>query len=221
MLWYRRPASAWLEALPVGNGRLGGMVFGGIDRERIQLNEETVWSGSAWDSTSPEALRALPEVRRLLFEGNPAEAFELTQERLMSRPLRMPPYQTLGDLWLDFGTVGEGGVSDYRRELDLDAGIARVSYSHDGARFTREVFASAPDRLLVARLTTDRPGALAFTLGLTREADARAVIMSSSEIALRGACDGGSGVALEARAFVRAMAAFRAALKRRNGVPFC
>jgi alpha-L-fucosidase 2 len=204
MLWYRRPASAWLEALPVGNGRLGGMVFGGIDRERIQLNEETVWSGSAWDSTSPEALRALPEVRRLLFEGKPAEAFELTQERLMSRPLRMPPYQTLGDLWLDFGTVGETGVSDYRRELNLDAGIARVSYSLDGTRFTREVFASAPDRLLVARLTTDRPGALAFTLGLTREADARAVIMSSSEIALRGACDGGSGVALEARAFVRA-----------------
>ena len=155
VLWYERPASAWLEALPVGNGRLGAMLFGGVRRERIQLNEETVWSGSAWDSTSPEALAALPEVRRLLFEGRPDAAFELTQQKLMSRPLRMPPYQTLGDLWLDFASSAADAdeATEYRRELDLDAGIARVGYTRGGVRFTRELFASVPDQVLVGHLS--------------------------------------------------------------------
>ncbi|HEV2124116.1 MAG TPA: glycoside hydrolase N-terminal domain-containing protein, partial [Chloroflexota bacterium] len=85
-LWYRRPAEEWLEALPVGNGRLGAMVYGGVGRERLQLNEETVWSGSPWDATNPESLATLPEVRRLLAEGKPDEAFTLTSERMMSRP---------------------------------------------------------------------------------------------------------------------------------------
>ena len=203
MLWYRQAAQEWLEALPVGNGRLGGMVSGGVARERIQLNEETVWSGSAWDSTSPEAREALPEVRGLLFEGSPVEAFELTQQKLMSRPLRMPPYQTLGDLWLDFDRPAGAEVADYRRELDVESGIARVSYTEGGARFTRELFASVLDQALVLRLRCDRPGALSFTLRLTREADARVVALSSSELALRGACDGGEGVAFEARVSVR------------------
>ena len=203
VLWYSRPADAWLEALPVGNGRLGAMVFGGVGRERIQLNEETVWAGSAWDATSPEALEALPDVRRLLFEGKPAEAFELTQQKLMSRPLRMPPYQTLGDLCLEFDAAGEAEVPDYRRELDVDAGIVRVSYVRGGVRFTREVFASVPDQLLVIRLTASRPGALSFRLGLTREADAQAAALSSTEMALRGACDGGAGVQFDARVSVR------------------
>ena len=207
VLWYRRPAQSWLEALPVGNGRLGAMVFGGVTRERIQLNEESVWSGSAWDSTSPEALAALPEVRRLLFEGQPLAAFDLTQENLMSRPLRMPPYQTLGDLWLDLG--GEEDVADYRRELDLDTGITRVSYTRDGTRFTRVLFTSVPDQVLVLRLTCDRPRMLSFRLRLTREADAQAVVLSDSELALRGACDGGAGVAFEARISVRADGAVR------------
>src|SRR6266542_3047525 len=99
-LWYRQPASRWVEALPVGNGRLGAMVFGQTGRERLQLNEETVWSGGPWDASNPEALKHLPEVRRLLFEGKPAEADDLAGRTMMGDPLRMPPYQTLGNLWL-------------------------------------------------------------------------------------------------------------------------
>src|ERR1044071_8856013 len=94
-LWYRQPAANWNEALPIGNGRLGAMVFGKTDIERIQLNEETVWSGSAFESANPEALENLPKVRQLLFDGKPAEAFALAEKKLMARPLRMPPYQTL------------------------------------------------------------------------------------------------------------------------------
>ena len=206
-LWYRRPAAGWLEALPVGNGRLGAMVFGGVARERIQLNEETVWSGNGRDATSPEALDALPRVRRLLFEGKPAEAFDLAQAAMMSRPLRMPPYQTLGDLWLDFGpAAGDPGAGPtrYRRELDLDAATARVAYARGGASFTREVFASAPHQVLVVRLEAAGPAGLSFGIALTREADATAAALSPTELALRGACDGGTGTAFEARLRVRA-----------------
>ncbi len=195
LLWYDRPAEEWLEALPVGNGRLGGMVFGGVARERIQLNEESVWSGSGWDSTNPEALSALPEVRRLLFQDRPAEALALAEASLMSRPLRMPPYQVLGDLWLDLGGADDA-VIEYRRELDLDAGIARTTYRRDGVLHSREVFCSVPHQAIVVHLSCDQPGRLAFTATLTREADATCHATSPDQLVLRGRCDEGHGVSL-------------------------
>ncbi len=160
-LWYRRPAREWVEALPIGNGRLGAMVFGGVDAERIQLNEDTLWAGGPYDPSSPEALEALPEARRLIFAGKFREAHDLIGRKMMARPLRQLPYQPVGDLRLKFPEVEE--ASDYRRELDLDTAVARVSYTAGGARFTREVFSSAPDQAIVLRLSADKPGRIDFT----------------------------------------------------------
>src|SRR5918993_2106051 len=101
-LWYRRPAASWNEALPVGNGRLGAMVFGGVETERLQLNEDTVWAGERRDRINPEGARNLPEVRRLLFAGKPKEAEALAERTVIATPKRMPPYQPLGDLLLRF-----------------------------------------------------------------------------------------------------------------------
>ena len=126
VLFYRQPAKEWVEALPIGNGRLGGMVFGGVPAERIQLNEDTFWSGGPYDPVNPEALQYLPNVRRLLWEGRYKEAQDLADEKLMGRPRHLQAYQPLGDLRL----VVEGHDSpvDYRRELDLDRAVVRVRY---------------------------------------------------------------------------------------------
>ena len=132
------------------------MVFGTVNRERIQLNEETLWMGGPRDTDNPEARAALPEVRRLLFAGRPREAYALAERKLMGKPWRLESYQSLADLRLNFDHEGE--ITDYRRELDLDSAIARVTYRVDGVRYTREVFASHPDQVIVVRLTVDRPG---------------------------------------------------------------
>jgi alpha-L-fucosidase 2 len=159
-LWYRQPAEAWTEALPVGNGRLGAMVFGGVARERLQLNEDTLYAGGPYDPSDPEALIALPRVRALIAAGKYAEAQALANEKMMARPLAMPSYQTVGDLLLSFGasSYAEG----YRRDLDLDAAIARVEYRQDGVNWTREVFASAVDQVIAIRVRADREGAVSL-----------------------------------------------------------
>lgn len=171
-LWYRQPAAVWTQALPVGNGRLAAMVFGDVRREHLQLNEETVWTGEKRDRSNPEAPKAVPEIRRLLAEGRPAEAQKLADRAMISIPRELPVYQTLGDLWLEFEGDAEAGT--YRRELDLDAGIASVQYTSGGVRFTREVFASAPARSMVVRLSADRPGSISFRAWMSRPADADA-----------------------------------------------
>jgi alpha-L-fucosidase 2 len=169
-LWYRQPAGAWTQALPVGNGRLAAMVFGDVRKERLQLNQDTIWSGEKRDRSNPEAPKAFPEVRRLLLDGHPAEAQALADRAMISIPRALPVYQTLGDLWLDSGAATE--VSDYHRELDLDTGIATVRYTAGGVRYVREVFASAPGHSIVVRLTADKPGAISFRATITRPADA-------------------------------------------------
>ena len=126
-LWYRRPATVWTEALPLGNGRLGAMVFGGIDSERLQLNEGTLWAAGPYDPANLQAPGALAEVRRLIFEGKLAEANRIVGRRMMARPLGQMPYQTLGDLLLQFPPATS--VKDYRRDLDLDTAIATTSYA--------------------------------------------------------------------------------------------
>ena len=184
VLWYQHPAQQWGDALPVGNGRLGGMVFGGIARERIQLNEDTIWNGSKRDRVNPEALKALPEVRRLLFEGKPREAEALEDQKMMGIPNRQPPYQPLGDLNIEFS--GRDDAVNYRRELNLATGIVRVTYRTGDATYTREVFSSAPDQALVVRLTCDQPGQLSFRATLAREQDSRTTTFAPDLVILQG-----------------------------------
>ena len=163
-LWYRQPAESWNQALPVGNGRLGAMVFGRTADETVQLNEETLWSGGPYDPVVTGAYRALPEIRRLLFAGDIAAAHDLFGRTMMGRPYEQMKYQPLGNLRLTF--PGHARVTDYRRELDLDAAVVRVSYTIDGTRFLREIFSSAPDQVIVIRISADRPGAVSFTAAL-------------------------------------------------------
>ncbi|MEI8041886.1 MAG: glycoside hydrolase family 95 protein, partial [Verrucomicrobiota bacterium] len=186
-LWYRRPATKWeSEALPVGNGRLAAMVFGGVDRERIQFNEESVWDGHQIDATNPKALTSLPEVQRLLFEGKNAEATRLAAEDLMGVPRRIKSYQTLGDLFLEMPSSPE--VREYRRELNLDTAVAGVSYRMEGVRYTRTVFASVPAQAIVIHLKADRSGKINFLAKLQRN-DAKTESVSPNRLVMRGRLD--------------------------------
>ncbi len=185
-LWYRQPARTWVEALPVGNGRLGAMVFGDTTRERIQLNEDSVWSGTGREPAIPSsAASSLAEIRRLLFDGQYAAGEALAREKmLVLRGDGTASYQTLGDLFLSFDdATGEPG--EYRRALDLDAGIASTSYTIDGVAYRREVFASAPDQVIVVRIEADRPGALALTASLERP-DATVTADGSGTLVMQG-----------------------------------
>ena len=171
-LWYRQPAGAWEEALPIGNGRLGAMVFGGVGSERIQLNEETVWDGYERDRTNPKALNALPEVRRLIFEGKNEEAAKLAGADMMGVPERINSYQILGDLSIEQSDSSD--VSDYTRSLDLSTGIARTEYTINGVKYLREVFASHPANVIVCRIMSSEPGALNLRMRFSRPKDATA-----------------------------------------------
>ena len=163
-LWYKQPATAWTSALPIGNGRLGAMIFGGVEREHLQLNESTLWAGGPYDPNNTNALAALPTARQLIFDGKFEEAHKLIGEKMMAVPLRELAYQTLGDLFLDFPT--NAAVENYRRDLDLDSAIASVNFTAGGVNFRREIFASAPDQVIVVRLTADKPGQISFVAGL-------------------------------------------------------
>ncbi len=192
LLWYETPAREWVEALPVGSGRLGAMVFGGVESERIALNESTLWGGGPYDPNSPEALAALPEVRRLLFEGRYAEAHDLTNARMMARPLSQMPYQTVGDLLLDFRDIGS--VERYRRELCLDTAVARTTLGLGGATITREVFASPIDQVIVVRLSSTRQSDLFLDVTLKTPQEGRITIEGADTLVLRGKNRGDSGV---------------------------
>lgn len=163
-LWYSQPAQKWTEALPIGNGRMGAMIFGGTASERIQFNEDTLWRGKPHDYVRAGAGEQLAEIRRLVFEGKADEAGKLAKDKAISDPVRQLPYQPFGDLRLTF--PGHETVTEYRRELDLDSAIAAVSYKVGDVTFKREVFASYPDRVIVLRLTADKPGQISFTLRL-------------------------------------------------------
>jgi len=155
-LWYRQPAVAWTEALPVGNGRLGAMVFGGTASERLQLNEDTLWTGGPYDPVNPAAHAALPEVRRLIDAGKFAEAQALANAQVMGLPKTQMAYQPVGDLMLEM-PGGSGAVGDYVRQLDLDAAVATTSFTMGGTRFRRDVFASPEDQVIAVHLVGDRP----------------------------------------------------------------
>ena len=161
-LWYSQPAEKWTEALPLGSGSLGAMVFGGISNERIQFNEDTLWRGKPHDYVRDGASEQLAEIRQLVFDGHAEEAGKLARAKAISDPVRQLPYQPFGDLRLQF--PGHEHASGYRRALDLDAATATVSYQLGEVTFKREVFASHPDRVIVVRLTASQPGQIHFTL---------------------------------------------------------
>jgi alpha-L-fucosidase 2 len=159
-LFYDKPAEQWLEALPVGNGRLGAMVFGGVRTERLQLNEDTLWAGGPYDPAGTEALHALPRIRELVFSGQWQQAQDLIDARCLGNPVGELMYQPVGDLRLGFAL--HPAITGYERELDLDQAVARASFTAGGVRHTREVIASAPDQVIAVRLTADRPRAVSF-----------------------------------------------------------
>src|SRR6187402_1721731 len=171
-LWYQQPAKNWHEALPIGNGRLGAMVFGGVESERLQLNEDSLWSGAPQDADNPKALEALPEIRQLLFDSKYGEAQKLANRALICKgvgsnqgrgsKVAYGSYETLGDLKLAFHTGTNLPVQHYRRELDLETATVRVSYEQAGVRYEREIFSSFPDQVLVVRLKASKRGALSF-----------------------------------------------------------
>lgn len=162
-LWYTRPASVWTEALPVGNGRLGAMVFGGVARERIQLNEDTLWSGGPYEPLNPAAgPEAVAEVRCLIAERRFADAEALANEHLLARPLHQMAYQTFGDLFIDMEPGAN--VTDYERELDLDQAVATTRFALPGGVVTRAVLASVPDQIIAIRLAASRGNLPRFSL---------------------------------------------------------
>lgn len=195
-LWYNAPATNWLDALPIGNGRLGAMVFGRPDEERIQLNENTLWDGYPRDTTNPDALKYLPEVRRLLFAGKNAEATAMV-EKLMGRPMRIRPYQSLGDAFLQFDVPY--AIDGFRRELDLEHAVARVRYRAAGVTFHREHFASAPAGVIVVRLTASQPGQITTRVRLFRSQDATTVVDGNDRLVMRGQIDRRPTAASESR----------------------
>ncbi len=196
-LWYAQPAVKWTDALPVGNGHLGAMVFGGLADERIQFNESTLWTGRPHDYVRAGAREALPEIRRLLLAGEQAAAQKLAKEKFISDPDRQKAYQPFGDLRLHF--AGHESAANYRRELDLDAAVARVTYRVGEITFRREVFASHPDNVLVVRLTADRPGQLTFTLAVTSpHKSARTTSLGTDSLVLTGEVEIG-GLRFESR----------------------
>jgi alpha-L-fucosidase 2 len=221
-LWYRAPASdhpllpldaprearqagtaEWERALPVGNGRLGAMIFGGVVHERLQLNEDTLWAGRPYDPVNPEAKDALPEVRRLIADAKYADAAKLVAAKVMSKPLGQMPYQTVGDLALTFPPVE--AVENYRRDLDLTTATAHVSYVSRGVTFSREVFASAPDQVIVVRLTASRPGQISFEARLQTPQRATVEPTADGDLVMRGVNADGAGNTADGRPMAGAL----------------
>lgn len=158
-LWYQQPAKTWVEALPVGNSSMGAMVYGGTSREELQLNEETLWGGGPYQNDNPKALESLAEVRNLIFSGKTMDAQNLIDQTFYTGRNGMP-YQTIGSLIIE--APGHEKAKNYYRDLNLERAVATTRYQVDGVNFQREVFASFPDRVIIVRFTTDKPGELNF-----------------------------------------------------------
>ena len=164
-LWYDMPAKLWVEALPLGNGRLGAMVYGNPVNEEIQLNEETVWGGSPYNNTNPKAKDGLAEIRHLIFQGRNAEAQELCGPNIISPQAYGMPYQTVGSLRLNFDEVDQ--YSNFYRDLDIEKAVAKTTFSANGVDYTREMITSFTDQLLIIRLTASKSNKISFTAKYT------------------------------------------------------
>lgn len=160
LMWYNQPAEQWEDALPVGNGRIGAMVFGKYGEEKIQLNEETYWSGGPYSTVVKGGYKKLPEIQKAIFDGEPIKAHQLFGRHLMGYPVEQQKYQALANLHLFF--TDQDTATHYRRSLDLKTGVVSVSYKVNGVTYKREVIASAPDQTIAIRLTADKPGSISF-----------------------------------------------------------
>jgi len=183
-LWYEQPAHKWTQALPVGNGRLGAMVYGDPFEERIQVNEESLWAGQPLNNNNPEALSHLDELRRLLLAEKSIEAQDLVARYFIGTPPRIRSYQTAGNILISADSTG--AVENYRRELFLETGITRTTYTIGGTNYTREVFASAPDNVIVIRIEADKKKSLNLKISLKREKDAETEIFADGRILMTG-----------------------------------
>ncbi|MHA6719994.1 glycoside hydrolase family 95 protein [Sphingomonas sp. RS6] len=184
-LWYRQPAAKWTEALPVGNGRIGAMVFGGTDRERLQFNEATLWAGGPYDPVNPKAREALPRVRELVFADKIAEAEALTNEALLGTPKTQMPYQAFGNLVILFPGLTE--ANDYSRALDLDSAVATTRFLADSVEHVRRVVASTPDQVIAVRIEASARGRVDADFALESEhADAIARPFGANQLLLTG-----------------------------------
>ncbi|MEQ8880480.1 MAG: glycoside hydrolase family 95 protein [Cyclobacteriaceae bacterium] len=186
-LWYDEPASEWVEALPVGNGRLGAMVYGRTGEEIIQFNESTLWTGQPHDYAHPDAHEVLDELRQLLWEGKQSEAHSLANEKFMSKPMGQLSYQPFGDILLSFD--GHDSVSEYKRRLDLEEAMSSVSYQVKGVKYTREVFVSHPDQAVFVRLKSSEKGKLSFTAGLQSPHQRYETRVQDNQVILSGQAD--------------------------------
>jgi alpha-L-fucosidase 2 len=183
-LWYPQPARQWVEALPVGNGRLGAMVYGDPCKELIQLNENTVWAGQPNRNDNPDAKQALPEVRKLIFEGKYNEAQDLANQRFISKTSHGMPYQTVGNLWLQF--PGHENYSNYYRELDIENATVSTRYSLNGVNYSTKVFSSFPDQVIIACIEADRPGSISFSATMERPTKVNVTSRGNDELILSG-----------------------------------
>ncbi len=181
-LWYNKPALKWTEALPIGNGRLGAMIFGGIENDRIQFNEETLWTGAPNDYAHKGASKYLGQIRQLLTDGKQKEAENLAMAEFMSIPLKQMSYQPFGDLYLHFDN--QSAVSNYHRELDLKNALCSVTYTSNGVNYTREYLSSNPEQVIAIRLSADKPKALNFALDMDAIHEAKSTKVNGSSITL-------------------------------------
>lgn len=181
-LWYRKAATNWHEALPVGNGRMGAMVFGDPQHETIQINEESLWAGRPFNDNNPASLASLPRIQQLLLENKNEEAYALATKNMVSIPRTVRSYQTFMDLTIDYA---KGSVTNYKRELDLISGIATSTFTLNGANISQQVFASVPNNLLVVQIKSSIPGGLHCSFQLSRKQDA-SVSVNKNVILLKG-----------------------------------
>ncbi|WP_020601306.1 glycoside hydrolase family 95 protein [Spirosoma panaciterrae] len=192
-LWYDKPSGqTWENALPIGNGRLGAMVYGNVGKETIQLNEHTVWSGSPNRNDNPDALAALPEIRQLIFDGKQKEAEKLANKSIITKKSHGQMFQPVGSLHLIFD--GHENYSNYYRELDIERAVAKTSYTVDGVTYTREILASFPDRVIVMQLTASKPGKLSFSASYSTPQLKPVIIASGNELTLSGTTSDHEGV---------------------------
>ena len=184
-LWYSQPATQWTEALPIGNGSMGAMAFGGKNEDLIQFNHDTLWTGQPIDYQHENASEVLPQIRQLLFDGKQKEAEVLAQERFMSDPMRQNAYQPMGNIILEF--EDQDNMTDYKRWLDLNTATASVQYNINGNKYLRHIFASYPDKVIVFRLTCDNPGQINFKAKLTSpHPQSEQYMVNDSIIGLKG-----------------------------------
>ncbi|HPM32911.1 MAG TPA: glycoside hydrolase family 95 protein, partial [Chryseolinea sp.] len=185
-LWYTKPSGVtWENALPIGNGRLGAMVYGNVEKEIIQLNEHTFWSGSPNRNDNPEALKALPEMRQLIFDGKQKEAEKLAGKVIITKKSHGQMFEPVGNLELTF--TAHENFSNYHRELDIEKAVAKTSYVVNGITYTREVFASLSDRVIVMRLSASKPRSISFTADFsTPQAKATVKTTAANELSISG-----------------------------------